>query len=308
METADLLLVGLVRSGIAVRAIQLGSLHCDRVTAQGSADTAIRRLAEVDEAKVRLKTAVKPDDGFFATFFVSTWSPYLVRLAARLKLTPNTVTGISVALAALAAVWYSEGTRSGRLIGSGLLLLSFVLDCVDGQLARYTRSFSALGAWSDAMADRLKEYLVYVGLALGYVASAVAGADSSGIWPLAVAAMIVQVLKHTIDFSYSAGLADARRIGASWAKAPRSLLDSDDMTRADQPEAKGVLKLARRLERESFARWVKRIIPLPIGERMALIAVTAGVFDARITFLALLSWGGFALLYQLAGRIARSSQ
>jgi hypothetical protein len=39
---------------------------------------------------------------------------------------------------------------------------------------------------------------------------------------------------------------------------------------------------------------------------MALIAVTAGLFDARVTFLALLGWGALATLYTLTGRIARS--
>lgn len=45
---------------------------------------------------------------------------------------------------------------------------------------------------------------------------------------------------------------------------------------------------------------------LPIGERMALIAVTAAVFNARVTFVALLTWGGVAALYTVAGRIGRS--
>ncbi|WP_345396477.1 hypothetical protein [Nonomuraea salmonea] len=69
-----------------------------------------------------------------------------------------------------------------------------------------------------------------------------------------------------------------------------------------------MLKLAHRLERDTIARWLKKMIVLPIGERMALIAVTAAFWNARVTFLALLSWGGVAALYQLAGRIARSAR
>lgn len=45
---------------------------------------------------------------------------------------------------------------------------------------------------------------------------------------------------------------------------------------------------------------------LPIGERMALIAVTAAFFNARVTFVALLVWGGIAALYILSGRTGRS--
>ncbi|MEV4562639.1 CDP-alcohol phosphatidyltransferase family protein [Nonomuraea sp. NPDC049419] len=296
VEAVDLLLVGLVRSGVSVRAAAIGSLHADRVTGQNAADAAVRRLAEVDEAKVRLDTSVKADDGFFATFFVSTWTRHLIKPAVRLKLTPNTVTGISAGLAVLAAVWFSGGTRGALVLGAALLYLSFALDCLDGQLARYTRSFSPLGAWADGMSDRLKEYAVYVGLA--------AGSADPGIWYLAVAAMVLQVVRHGIDASYAGAVEDGARVGASWGRPTRSLLETQDVRRAPG----GVLKLAHRLERDTIARWLKKMIVLPIGERMALIAATAAFWNARVTFLALLSWGGVAALYQLAGRIARSAR
>ncbi|SPL95278.1 putative transferase [[Actinomadura] parvosata subsp. kistnae] len=296
VEAVDLLLVGLVRSGVRVRAASIGRLRADRVTGQNAADAALARLAEVDEARVRLDASVKEDDGFFATFFVSSWTRHLIRPSVRLKLSPNTVTGVSAGLALLAAVWFSAGSEAGRLAGAGLLYLSFALDCLDGQLARYTRTFSPLGAWADGMSDRLKEYAVYVGLAFGSAAP--------DIWYLAVAAMVLQVVRHAIDFTYAGAVTDAARVGAMWGRPARSLLESQDVRRAPG----GVLKLARRLERDTVARYLKKIIVLPIGERMALIAVTAALWDARVTFVALLCWGGVAALYQLIGRIARSAR
>ncbi|HEX4813334.1 MAG TPA: CDP-alcohol phosphatidyltransferase family protein [Nonomuraea sp.] len=294
VEAVDLLLVGLVRTGVAVRAAAIGPLHADRVAGRQAADTALAALADVDEAGVRLDTAVKQSDGFFATYLVSTWTRHLIRPAARLKITPNTVTGVSLGLAVLAAVWFSSGTQGGRLLGALLLYLSFALDCLDGQLARYTRAFSPLGAWADGMSDRVKEYTVYVGLAAGY-------ADPA-IWPPAVAAMILQVVRHALAYAYAGAVADAARVGAAWGRPARSLQES-----ADLGSATGVLGIAQRLERRSAVRWLKKIIVLPIGERTALIAVTAAVWDARVTFLALLCWGGVAAVYQLAGRMARSA-
>ncbi|MGW0801802.1 CDP-alcohol phosphatidyltransferase family protein [Nonomuraea sp. NPDC002799] len=296
VEAVDLLLVGLVRSGVRVRATAIGPLHADRVTGQNAADSAVTRLADVDEARVRLDTSVKDDDGFFATFLVSPWTRHLITPAVRLKLTPNAVTGISIGLAALSAVWFSGGTQGERLAGAALLYLSFALDCLDGQLARYTRTFSPMGAWADGMSDRLKEYTVYVGLALGF-------GGGEGIWHLAVAAMILQVVRHAVDYSYAGAVADATRVGALWGRPARSLLEA-----ADAGRAHGVLGLAQRIERDTIAHWLKKIIVLPIGERMALIAITAAGWNARVTFLSLLCWGGVAALYQLAGRIARSSQ
>ncbi|MBB6350729.1 CDP-alcohol phosphatidyltransferase family protein [Nonomuraea muscovyensis] len=308
VEVVDLLLVGLVRAGARVRAARLGPLHADRVTGQAGADTALGRLAEVDEEQVRLDTAIKDRDGFFATYFVSSWSRHLVRPAARLGLTPNAVTGISVALAFLAAVWFSAGDRGAQVAGAVLLYLSFVCDCLDGQLARYTRSFSPFGAWMDGMADRLKEYVVYVGLAIGYAAGLPwSDGGPDGIWHLAVAAMILQVVRHGLDFAFGGSRADARRIGELWSKPVRSLLEASDGARPDAPR-KGVLRLALAMERESLARWLKRMVVLPIGERMALIAITAAVFNARVTFLALLVWGAVAVTYQLAGRMLRTAR
>ncbi|MEV5889804.1 CDP-alcohol phosphatidyltransferase family protein [Nonomuraea fuscirosea] len=296
VEAVDLLLVGLVRSGVSVRVAAIGPLHADRVTGQNAADAAVVRLSEVDEEQVRLDTSVKDDDGFLATFLVSSWTRYLIRPAVRLKLAPNTVTGFSAGLALLAAVWFSAGTQGGRLAGAVLLYLSFALDCLDGQLARYTRTFSPLGAWADGMSDRLKEYVVYVGLAFGFA--------GPGIWPLAVGAMILQVVRHAIDATYAGAVADAAKVGAMWGRPARSLMESHDARR----DHAGVLRIARRLERGTVARWLKKIVVLPIGERMALIAVTAAGWNARVTFLSLLCWGGVAALYQLAGRIARSAR
>ncbi|MEW9527094.1 CDP-alcohol phosphatidyltransferase family protein [Microbispora sp. NPDC049125] len=296
-EVPDLLLTGLVRAGVPVQAAAIGSLHCSRVAGRTAAEDAVRDLARVNEPQARLEAAVKSGDGFFATYAVSSWSRHVVRLAARMGLTPNAVTGFSVGLAAIAAIWFSDGHRTAMVVGAAALYLSFVLDCVDGQLARYTRRFSPLGGWLDAICDRLKEYVVYVGLALGY-------APGASVWPLAVSAMILQSLRHMVDFSYAGWVADAARRDAGRVR-PLRLLDVpwDDPPR--QQKAGTVLALSRRLDKGA-AYWLKKIVVLPIGERMALIAVTAAVSDARVTFLALLGWGGVALAYTTAGRMARS--
>ncbi|MEU7832220.1 CDP-alcohol phosphatidyltransferase family protein [Nonomuraea sp. NPDC049129] len=308
VEAVDLLLVGLVRSGVKVRAAGIGQLHCDRVTGQVSADTAVSRLADVDESQVRLDTSVKADDGFVSTYLVSSWTRHLIRPAARLKLTPNAVTGISIGLAVLSAVWFGAGNRGAQLAGAGLLYLSFACDCLDGQLARYTRAFTPLGAWLDSMADRLKEYVVYVGLAFGYAAGLpLSEGGPDGIWYLAVAAMILQTVRHSINYSFAGGVADANRAGALGAKPVSSLLNSAEGEHHGVPKP-GVLRLAHRMEREKVLRWMKKAIVLPIGERMALIAITAGVYNARVTFVALLGWGGVATVYLLLGRIARSAR
>jgi phosphatidylglycerophosphate synthase len=154
--------------------------------------TAAGQIGRHDEERARLDSAVKASDGFFTTFFVSPYSKYIARWAARRGWSPNAVTVLSAGVGLFAAAGFATGERWGMVAGALLLQAAFTLDCVDGQLARYTGRFSALGGWLDGILDRAKEYAVYAGLAIG-------GAD---VWLLAGAAMTLQTARHAIDFSF----------------------------------------------------------------------------------------------------------
>ena len=149
----------------------------------GAAAEAAREIGEIDEDRVLLDSAVKGTDGFFTTFFVCPYSRYIARWAARRGFTPNQVTTASVLIGLLAAVAFATGERWGLVAGAVLLQVAFTTDCVDGQLARYTRTFSKLGAWLDSVFDRTKEYLAFAGLAIG------ASRLGDPVWLLACAAI-----------------------------------------------------------------------------------------------------------------------
>jgi hypothetical protein len=310
-DVVALLLTGLVRSGVRVTAREAGPLVCERVLTPDEVAAGRQAVESVNEDRVRLEAAVKSDDGFFTTYAVSSYSAHVAKVCARLRLTPNMVTSISMAIAVVSAVWFSAGTRTGQILGAILLYLAFLFDCVDGQLARYTRQFSTLGAWLDATFDRAKEYTVYAGLAVGSTAAASGSAVHGGdVWPLAVAALTVQTVRHMIDFSFSAAKQDA-------PPAPRPTLPltgpSDSWRPPARPRARGAAGLGRlvmvvssRTERIPGLHWAKKIVILPIGERFALIALTAAIWNAKVTFLSLLVWGSLAALYTLTGRVLRS--
>ena len=143
-----------------------------------------------------LDSAVKGADGFFTTFFVSPYSRFIARWAARRGFTPNQVTTVSVFIGLLAAIAFATGERWGLITGAILLQAAFTTDCVDGQLARYTRQFSKLGAWLDSVFDRTKEYLAFAGLAIG------ASQMGDPVWLLACAAITLQTVRHMSDFSF----------------------------------------------------------------------------------------------------------
>jgi phosphatidylglycerophosphate synthase len=219
-----------------------------------------------DDERARLDAAVKSDDGFFTTFFVSPYSKYVARWAAGRGLTPNQVTIASFVLGGAAAAAFATGKRADLVAGAILLQLAFTLDCVDGQLARYTQRFSAFGAWLDATFDRLKEYLVYAGLAIG------AARTGHHIWALAGAALTLQTARHSVVFAW---------VPPVPPPAP---------ARGAHVGALG---------------WLKRMAVFPIGERFAAVSLTAALFTPRTTFIVLLAWGGFAAAYEVAGRARR---
>lgn len=140
----------------------------------------------------RLDVAVKAVDSPFTTYLVSPWSRYLARAGARRGISPDAVTLASFAVGVAAAGAFATGERWGMVTGAVLLQAAFALDCVDGQLARYAGTGSPRGAWLDATGDRLKEYLVYGGLALG---------STEDVWALAGAALTVQTFSHLMGLA-----------------------------------------------------------------------------------------------------------
>ncbi|MFC9793808.1 DUF5941 domain-containing protein [Streptomyces sp. NPDC127584] len=278
--TADLtgkLADALDADGVAVHRPPLGTLVATVPTDAEARHEARAAVDAVDDEAVRLRSAVKAHDGFFTTFFISPYSRYIARWCARRGLTPNQVTTASLLTALIAAGCAATGERGGYIAAGVLLLVSFVLDCTDGQLARYALKYSTMGAWLDATFDRAKEYAFYAGLALG------AARDGDDVWALALAAMILMTCRHVVDFSFNE--ANAESTGAT---------------------AKTSLAVSSRLDSLGWTVWARRMIILPIGERWAMIAVLTAVTTPRIVFWALIVGCAFGACYTTAGRVLRS--
>ena len=258
-DALALLLVALVRAGQRVRPVPLRGFAWGRCLDAPSAAQAATRLAEVDEERARLDAAVKPDDGFFGTFFVSPYSKHLARAAGRAGLTPNQVTVTSMLLGAVAAALYAGGTRTSLVLGSLVAHAAFTLDCVDGQLARWSGAFSALGAYLDAVFDRVKEYLLYAGLAVG----AARGGDD--VWLLAALALLLQTAHHALQFSWPGD----DQAAVLPRQGPVGVARLGDAAGAAGP-ARVAVAVSSTLQGSPLSRWGRRVVQMPIGERFAV--------------------------------------
>lgn len=297
-EAVQLAAVAMVRSGVVLKAVDLVDVPWFLDPADPAAAAA--EIGRITDERIARLQANRIDDGLYSTFVVRKLSKPLTGLALRLGLSPNAVTLISFAVGLLAAGAFALGDRWALVIGAVLLQASLVIDCVDGEVARATRRFSALGAWLDASTDRVKEYLAYAGLAAG---AALHGAD---LWLLALVMMVLQTTRHMTDYDFS------RVQRAREGLVPNTPLDCrDDLTMTAGGSVagaslSGAMELSTRMNARNAVRWAKKAIHMPIGERWLVISVMAIVGGAAWALGTLLVLGLIALAYVLIGRTLRT--
>lgn len=273
----------LVRGGLAVQASALGPFDWARtgVRATGAAG---------DPWRQRLRGASRGGDGFFSTFVVRPLSRRLTGVGLGLGWTPNVVTVVSLAFGILAALLVATGEWWAWVVAAVLLLVALVVDCVDGEIARFTRRFSPLGAFLDAVGDRVKEYAVLAAVALVAVRE---GADG---WPVALAAMAVVTLRHLEDYAYEDRLRGSRRSSA-------------DVLPVTSPH-----DLSREGARTTFAgaptgstqavHWAKKVVHMPIAERYLLLSLTLLTRRPMLVLWTLAVAVGIAVAWTQGGRLA----
>jgi phosphatidylglycerophosphate synthase len=284
----DLLLVALVRATVRVDAVDVLGAPWSRSDNQDEREQVRSEIKSLNIATLRLRMANRANDGFFSVFFLRKFSKILTWVAVKIGATPNQVTLLSFAIGLYSAYSFSRGTFLSILLGAFLLQLSIIVDCVDGELARYTRKFSKLGAWLDAVTDRVKEYLVFLGLAYG------ASLEGRSLWIPAMAMMIIQTFRHLSDYNF----AQSVKIRAEEKfETPIDFMAEFDGIIPTEREPKGRLRY-----------WLGKIIQFPIGERWLVISVSAVIGGAAFTFtiMPILAFISAVVVYR--GRIRRTKE
>jgi hypothetical protein len=177
-----------------------------------------------------------------------------------------------------------------------LLQVSIIVDCVDGEIARYTRKFSELGAWLDAITDRVKEYAVFLGLAYGAFVH-----NGQNLWVLAAVLMAIQTFRHLSDYNFSQ-VVKAR--GAEEVPVPVDFMAEWDGITAQMMEVDADDEHASVKKRIRY--WLGKIVIFPIGERWLAISFTAAVGGALFTFTALPLLALFSMVWVYRVRILKS--
>jgi phosphatidylserine synthase len=177
-----------------------------------------------------------------------------------------------------------------------LLQVSIIVDCVDGEIARYTRKFSELGAWLDAITDRVKEYAVFLGLAYGAFVH-----NGLNLWILAAVLMAIQTFRHLSDYNFSQ-VVKAR--SAEEVPVPVDFMAEWDGITPQIEEIDADDEHAYTKKRIRY--WLGKIVIFPIGERWLAISVTAAVGGALFTFTALPVLALFSMVWVYRVRVAKT--
>jgi phosphatidylglycerophosphate synthase len=108
----------------------------------------------LDEVRTR---TYKERDAWWTVLLVDPLAARLVLVAARFAwLTPNRLTMLAALLGAGSVACFAMQGYPWLVAGAVLFHLSFVVDCMDGKVARLMGTGSAFGAWSDFVFDRLR--------------------------------------------------------------------------------------------------------------------------------------------------------
>lgn len=132
-------------------------------------------------------------------------------------MTPNHLTTLRLLTGIGAAGAFAMGTPQAQLTGAGVMVLSLLLDRADGELARQTGKMSAAGHRYDLIADGLSNGVVFIGLGIGLINSAL------GLWAVALgliagaAAIAGELVLMRLD---TLGLQNTAQLGNWWGFDP----------------------------------------------------------------------------------------
>ena len=184
---------------------------------------------------------------WWASFGVLPLANRLVVLACNYtELTPNQITAVSSIFRLVSALCFLTGSRWGVIAGAISYYLAYVIDCVDGPVARLKGKTSYFGRYFDHLSDLFGDILILGALGFG-----------QGLF--ATPMLLWMILMHVAEsyISYFANFAlDANR--------------SEESTPSDFPK-EGPLPWFQGYRRFFFSRNFKSFLSFPDYEAVTLL-------------------------------------
>jgi len=120
----------------------------------------------MNDKLVKLWETKNKNDEWWSSFVTSPLAILLNWVVVDIKwITPNLITSISFVVALLASGLILAGTQPAYFSAALLINASLVLDCMDGQMAKYRGVSSRFGSYFDKVTDQIKIFLWFCALA-----------------------------------------------------------------------------------------------------------------------------------------------
>jgi len=105
---------------------------------------------------------------FWAWYFLRRFSIYISKfIAEKTKISPNFLTFLGIVFGLLTSICFLIGTKNTILLGIFLYQVTYLLDCIDGEVARITSKISNAGAWLD-LGLRYTLYLSFISIIFSF--------------------------------------------------------------------------------------------------------------------------------------------
>ncbi len=132
-------------------------------------------------------------------FFYRPMSFLFVKLIYSTNITPNQISIVSMLFGILTGVMFGFGTYQFFIFGAVALLISNVLDCADGQLARLKKNGTGIGRIIDGFIDYITGLSIYVGIGIGL---SIATGNYLYVWGITAIGGFSRVLQNMMFDNY----------------------------------------------------------------------------------------------------------
>jgi len=99
--------------------------------------------------------------------FFRVFSIYLTAVFIKLGLSPNFISVMAIVSAMAGAALLAMGSYPYMVAGAVVLVFSYLLDCCDGEIARYTGKYTAYGSYLEVLYSNVLYGAAFIGLSVG---------------------------------------------------------------------------------------------------------------------------------------------
>jgi phosphatidylglycerophosphate synthase len=258
---------------------------------------------DIDEIRER---TYKARDAWWTVLLVDPIAVHLVRFVAPYRwITPNLLSALAFVFGLASAACFAMQDRWWLVAGALLFHVSFVIDCMDGKVARLNGTGTMFGVWFDFIFDRLRVVLCTVALMGGQYART---GDVAWVW-LAAGVLGLDLFRY-LNGAQMAKIKAAMRLRLDEARGVTSQTEVvDDEGETEEPVKAGPARspyervrnalLRRRIRIHLFSGIEFEMTVFVVGPLIGYVfwtSIAAGVllllFEALLVF----------RLWQLIGR------